>query len=367
MGRAASSAMFGPRGDEPAFEAWRGWPHGEKDLIDAAILAASAHNTQPWLFRHEEDGWSLFADPSRHIGAFDPFRRELHQSLGCALANLELAALASRCGVHVELPPGSLELDAVPPGPSAIVRLGSLHTLPAHVVELYRAIPLRHTNRGAYDGEPMRPETLHELVALAAEERHVSLTLLEGEAMAELARSIVSATRAIIDDTAMWEDNARWFRFHEEEVARHRDGLTLDANVAAPVPNFMAHLFPPSPRRAGRHWLHDTEHVELRTASVLGILSVREPYDRPTALLVGRLRQRIHLLLTARGCDGQPLNQPIELMDRDRELGRAPGAYEDLAGFVTPDWTPAFIFRAGVGVRPAAWSPRRPVPDVLTS
>lgn len=38
----------------------------------------------------------------------------------------------------------------------------------------------------------------------------------------------------------MSKDNARWFRFDWEAIERCRDGLTLDANVTAPLANFVA-------------------------------------------------------------------------------------------------------------------------------
>jgi hypothetical protein len=65
-----------------------------RSLINAAVLAANAHNTQPWRFMVADHTISIAADAERHIGSFDPFRREMHQSLGCAIENLMIAARA---------------------------------------------------------------------------------------------------------------------------------------------------------------------------------------------------------------------------------------------------------------------------------
>jgi hypothetical protein len=60
-------------------------------LVRAAVLAANAHNAQPWHFRIAADRIDVFADMSRNLGTMDPLRREMDISLGCALENLVLA------------------------------------------------------------------------------------------------------------------------------------------------------------------------------------------------------------------------------------------------------------------------------------
>src|SRR5579871_5358784 len=76
-----------------AYAPWRDWQAdgaGSRHLIHAAILAANAHDTQPWVFCAGDRRIDLYADEARNLGAMDPFRREMHISLGCALENLRL-------------------------------------------------------------------------------------------------------------------------------------------------------------------------------------------------------------------------------------------------------------------------------------
>src|SRR5437660_1179645 len=95
-GRAWAQGVFGNLYAGPAFEPWRDWRRGRHQgslaLVAAAILASNPHNSQPWLFRVGERHVELFADPSRHLGTIDPFRREMHLGLGCALENIAVAA-----------------------------------------------------------------------------------------------------------------------------------------------------------------------------------------------------------------------------------------------------------------------------------
>jgi hypothetical protein len=71
-------------------------------------------------------------------------------------------------------------------------------------------------------------------------------------------------------------------------------------------------------------------------------------------------------MATARGLAMQPVNQPVEMVDRERELGKAPRAAEALAA-LTGDaaWKPTFAFRLGFPTRPAAPSPRRALDAVM--
>ena len=61
---------------------------GAAGLVRAGILAASPHNTQPWRFRVSPTRVELYADPARSLGAFDPYLREMHIGLGCAVENM---------------------------------------------------------------------------------------------------------------------------------------------------------------------------------------------------------------------------------------------------------------------------------------
>ena len=350
----------------PAFEPWNIWSEHDswRSLINAAVLAANAHNTQPWRFMVADDTVSIAADAERHIGSFDPFRREMHQSLGCAIENLMIAARAHGLAPELTLFQGKLSLEKLPGGPAASV---SFQPGEQQDIKLNGAIPLRHTNRGAYDpGHGVPEAVLEEMRSAVPPEARSRLYLFAGKDMAPLAQLIIAATQAIVGDAEMSEDNARWFRFHQREVEDQREGLTLDTNVPSPVARFFARAFPPSTALADHIWLRDTERVHLATVPLLGIIAVADPYQRRDALSAGRIWQRLHLIPTAHGLDAQPLNQPCEMVDRERQLEKPPRTAEALARIVgDPAAQATFVFRAGYGQRPPAIAPRRPIGDVL--
>jgi hypothetical protein len=108
--RAFSNGVFSS-GHGPAYEPWKDWKTeteegaGPLSLVASAILAANAHNTQPWLFVVNPNKIDLFADTKRNIGTIDPYLREMYEGLGCALENLVLAAEAKGYSYNLKLMP----------------------------------------------------------------------------------------------------------------------------------------------------------------------------------------------------------------------------------------------------------------------
>src|SRR5918912_3713151 len=61
-------------------------------ILKYAVLAPSGHNTQPWIFRiNQNDTVELYADRTRALAVVDPDDRELVISCGAALFHLRLA------------------------------------------------------------------------------------------------------------------------------------------------------------------------------------------------------------------------------------------------------------------------------------
>jgi hypothetical protein len=359
-------------GTGPAYEPWTTWRsdagEGPLGLVRAGILAANPHNTQPWRFRVGPTRVELYADTGRNLGTFDPYLREMHIGLGCALENMARAAAVAGYQATVTAPAGAL---APPPAPARVEPVAALELSPARPRPdaLADAIPRRHTNRAAYDGtRPVPPEVVASMWAAFQDEIDARLFLFSApDERKRVGEAIVRATEAIIADHRMVEDSQRWFRHRWADVQRLRDGPTLDAAGLGPLMTAAAKLLPPpSPETNHRYWLDATRDVQVATSPLLGFIAVRDLYDRPQALRAGRLWQRLHLLATARGLAMQPINQPVELVDRERELGREPRAarvLEELTG--AAEWKPTFAFRMGFATREAGPSPRRPLEAVL--
>jgi Rhodopirellula transposase DDE domain len=89
-----------------------------------------------------------------------------------------------------------------------------------------------------------------------------------------------------------------------------------------------------------------TRDTQLATAPLLGVILVRDRLDMHLAMEAGRAWQRLHLGATAEGLAAQPLNQPVECIDRSAMVGKNDSfgpAIVKLAA--TPGWEPTFVFR----------------------
>jgi hypothetical protein len=163
----------------------------------------------------------------------------------------------------------------------------------------------------------------------------------------------------------MIADSDRWFRSGSAEIDAHRDGPTLDAAGLSFWPWAFARVFPVSAATSHAAWLAQTRDAQVGAVPCLGLIAARDRYDCPATVAAGRLWQRLHLSATSNGLAMQPINQPIEMIDRERSLGRR-GDYEALIDdLIGRDWQATFSFRVGYSARPAPASPRRRLADVV--
>jgi hypothetical protein len=353
----------------PAYAPWDEWRgrnlDGNRRPLRAAILAASPHDTQPWVFTVSPTAIDVYADRARHLGAFDPFRREMHLGVGCAIENLVRAARAF--GMIAEIQPADGRLELSPGAEPVIAARVALGTGPASTDPFYEAIPRRHTNRGPYREEAIPRERLRGLADLVAGPDLRVAIVADGGARRELAALVVGATERIIADSEMSMDSFRWIRTGRREVLARRDGVTLDTSGASRLMTIAGKILPDlDAARTDRFWLDATRDVHTATAPVFGLILVRDRLDMAQAIAAGRAWQHLHLAVTAHGLAAQPLNQPVEMIDRNQMLGRNDEFGPALARFAHEGgWEPTFVFRLGYAEREAPRSPRRRLEDVL--
>ena len=350
-------------GSGPAYQAWSAKLTGDGplSLVRAAILAANAHDTQPWAFRIAADRIDLFADRTRTLGSVDPLGRELEISLGCALENLLLAAPANGYEASLTLLP-----DAGDPDHVARVELSAAATARS---PLFEAIPRRHTDRSAYDrSKPVKRSMLDDLAGLT-DDPAVSLLWLDAEpAKARFAELTVQATEALIADPDQSRDDFAWYRQDWSEIQRRKDGITLDTAALAEPARLLVRLLPPSDRSTlQRGWVDATRDRHVATAAAFGLVAVGDGADPVQRIAAGRLFQRIHLAATLNGLAIQPLNQIFERLDREASAGLGSTFAPAMAELVPAGDQIVTAFRIGHPTTTPHLSPRRPAEEVLIS
>ena len=357
--------------DNAPFEPWAAYetlaPGDPMSLVGAAILAANPHNTQPWRFEVQAGRIDLFAVPERNLGSFDPYRREMWLGLGCAVENMVQAASAKGFAVSDAIAAPRSQAN----GPSDPTHAARLLLAPGEAApsSLSAAIAQRRTHRGDYlPGRPVDADVLDALAAMPAPP-DVRLVLFRAEEARgrAYAEGSVAATEWIAADATMSGDSHRWFRANPREVAEHRDGVSIPTSGLAPWLAAAGQILPqPDTSAADRYWLDSTRR-QVATATGFGMIAVRGLYDRRQQIEAGRLWQRLQLTMTDAGLASQPINQMIEVVDRERQLGRPAAMAERLRAFTGDGWHATFAFRFGHAEAQVPHSPRRSVTSVVTA
>jgi nitroreductase len=358
---AADQGVFST-GEGPAYEPWDDWrteSRGPLDLVRAAILAANPHNSQPWLFKVTTSQIDLYADRRRNLGAVDPFLREMHIGLGCALENLLLAAAANGYTTQATLLPDASDA-------TWVAHIDLAHGATASP-DLYSAIPQRHTNRYPYDtARPVSGATLDALSALNNDPQVRVFWFASADMRKQIGTLLVDAARALVADQTQDGDSNRWYRATWQDIQQHRDGITLDA---AGLPDWERALGkmlpPPSPSQQDSTFVSNTAQ-QAQTAAAFGLLTARNAQDRAQQLRAGRLLERMYLWATRKGLATQPLNAVVERAAREVVLGSSPHFGNALATLVgDPAWQTLLAFRVGYSTHEGLRSPRRSVDQVV--
>ena len=324
---------------DPARTSALGFPPPETvaELLRAATLAPSMHNTQPWRFRVSREAHTieLYADPSRMLRFSDPHGRAVHISCGAALFNLRVAAAAAGREPVARLLP-----DAARPQLLAVLRLAGPHPPSETDTDLHAAIAARHTNRRPFSNRPVPPGVLAELAAAASAEG-ATLHLPDHKEMARLLYVISDAEADLVADPGYRAELARWVGGD-----RDRDGIPSSAlGPRDPVGHTPVRDFTPDRHQSlGYDWFE--EHPRLAVLSTAA-------GTRKDWLHAGQALQRVLLTATVRGIAVAPLTQPLETADAWLVRDPREGAEQ-----------PQLILRLGYGL-PVPQTPRRPVTDVV--
>ncbi|CCH32893.1 nitroreductase family protein [Actinosynnema sp. NPDC047251] len=306
-------------------------PDELREVLAAATLAPSVHNTQPWRFRLADDRIELHADPARRLPATDPEDRELRLACGAALFNLRLALRARLIRPLVTLLPGS---DA--PGALAVVRRGGRQDLDEEARGLIGAVPARRSNRMPFRNVPVPAAHAHALVRAAERERTWLHVVADREERARLQRMVGDAHRVQAEDPAVRSELAAW------TGVRAGDGVPPASAGIRPAPQdeWALRDFDARERTPGKDYESDPLMVVLCSF-----------HDGPQAeLQAGQALQRVLLTATTFGLSASFLSQPVEVRSVRERLRRS------LGGSLEPQ----AVLRIGFG-SPVPPTPRREV------
>ncbi len=320
-------------------------------LLRYAILAPSGPNTQPWKFALGGSSISVYADLNRSLPHVDPSNRTLYMSVGCALANLSIAARHFGFSPHLKCYPEGRKEDSsgydllaevsLSQGSEGSGREGG----PA--LDLFSQITERHTIKDRFEDEPLPAQDLQQ-IAGCINSPGMYLTVYEKEEDRDRINDLVSRAHRIQLSRGEFRKNlSQWLRSNN---TAEPDGMPL---YTFGVPGAVSLGFPTAFK-----WFDLSRAVIYRDSgliygcSALAVLST-ERDDKQTWIKCGFELERLLLTATALNVRASFFSQPIGHPDLRGEL----------KSFIARGH-PQLIFSLGraKSMRP---SPRRPLEDVI--
>jgi len=308
---------------------------------DAARLAPSIHNTQPWRFRITAAGLDLVLDHRRTLCVIDPEGREAVISCGAALLNARAALARDGFPTRVRRLPHGQSNPVL-----AHLEIGDGDEPESDLARLEPAIRFRSTNRRAFDDRRPPMETIARWCAAAAKEDSILVEVQQPH------RRVVAALSRRADALETADPAYRAELLAWTGTRRGRDDGVPDCAI------------PPSDSRApGGLALRDFDAhgtgslaADVAADSDPTLLVLGSTVDDPLAWLrVGEALERLLLDMAAYGWSASPLSQALEMPPiRDalvRELGLT--------------FHPQLLIRVGRALAQPAVTPRRPLNEAL--
>lgn len=275
-----------------------------EELLDAARVAPSAQNTQPWRFRVGPGRIDVFAEESRRLHVADEDGREMLLSIGCAIESIAIAAERSGMLASVDLFPRPGREDLV-----ATLRFRRrMPGDPFRDPALFDALPLRHTNRGMYTGASLPAESMTRLRESVVEEGVGVFVTEDPSTLENVACLVADADRELHANPAFRRERARTIGAGAFGMSRLQRGLM---RLALPHIDLGGHI---AERNAER----------MRTAGAAAVI-VSLTDDRASRVRAGQVVLRFWLLAAHLGLAVQPMSSPLQVPRLRRGLGRSIG------------------------------------------
>lgn len=304
-------------------------PHVER-ILDAARIAPSHDNMQPWRFIADGETVSFLVDHERDRSAANADGRTARIAVGAAL---ECALLrAGRMG-------SAVRFEAPRPGALVTIHL----SLPKRTPEPDKALVGRSTNRRLYDARPIDDATFQWL--------QQATPALEGARTAWFGRERVRTLGPILEqgDEVFWEQARtregmlRALRFDVRDREEVAQGLSLGSLELTPAERLVLDAIRHTPQdRLAAMGAFKKMGARARrlVESASGVCIVTTPGADPASdVVVGRCMQRAWLALTRRGLVAQPMTSLLQLetvlaIDERRTDGTHPDGHDRAAAAV---------------------------------
>ena len=318
-----------------------------QDLLHEAACVAcrapSIANSQPWLWRINNDVLELRCDPSRQLPVADPYGQLMVISCGVVVHHATVVLAMLRAGVAVER-----VNDAADPVLLARLRLTGPHAVTAEDMRMHHGLRTRRTDRRPFRGTGPLPASVIELLRDVAAPFGVATHVFDPQQVDFLANAAREAAHIHAKNQSYRNEMATWTTYRNTGT---RDGVPPTVAVpqvprTVPVPNFAPDSQP----------LLEVGPGDDRYTTYLAFAT--ETDTKTDWLRTGEAVSAVLLTATTLGIASSVLSEVVEV----------PGARALLHALVAPAGFPQLTLRLGLnasGPEPPP-TPRRPCSEVIT-
>ena len=312
------------------------------EMIEAATKAPSGHNTQPWLFRLNEDSIDVIPNMEYRLPIVDRSNRELFMSIGAAIENLCIKASQKGYSASVTI--------------DELTKISTINLIKTELQKdtLVDQIVKRQTNRKIYNSKVISSDvvnTLNNIHTNADVNRYI---VPKEDPFFEIMKRYVSLGNELqLNDEKFRDELLRYIRLNKQEVKDNPTGLSYKVMGAPSLPIWISKpiiksfLKPHKQNKSDMKKIDSSSHLVLFTTKNN---TLNEWID------LGRDLQRFLLTTTSLGIANAYMNQPLEINELAAQIRRK---YPEIR-----DEYPTLLLRIGYA-KSAPFSPRKDINDVI--
>ncbi|MEJ7766703.1 MAG: Rv1355c family protein [Chitinophagaceae bacterium] len=349
-----------------------------QQLVEAACLAPSGGNAQPWKFLYKNNSLYIFHDAHYSHSLLDHKNLGSYVAFGAMLENIEIKAASIGLAAIPVIFPVDSEKRLI-----AVVNFDNKITETTYDY-LAPVIGTRMTNRNTSVRTSLKADDAGALRLIASTVAEASLSFYDSvECLNEFAEILTNTERLrFLHPRGHYDTFVKELRFTKEEVTATSDGL--DVNTLNVKPSDIAALgIAKDPAAISfLHQMHKGSGFKkitrenILTASAIGVVSMNG-HDALHFLQGGRAVERVWLEANYRAIALQPISQIVFMtelaMEKDNkefncyeqeEMASIRQRFKIITGLADNRY-PVFVFRLCYAQVPAVRSLRRPLTDVF--
>lgn len=312
-------------------------------MIECAIKAPSGHNTQPWLFKINENSINIYPNWQEVLPIVDPNNRELFISIGAALENLGIKANA----LGYEM---ISSFDSITKVITANLNKNN-NRIDSPLLDV---IDIRQTNRKKYTGRPIDKESLVTLQNVNLEDGISIFLISKNNPDFEILTTYIEEGNNLqMSNKLFKKELIKYIKFNNIDIKNNPVGLTYKVVEAPALPRLVGKSimkFFLTPRKQNK-----SDLGKIASSSHLVLFTTRNNSENEWINL-GRSLQRFILTVTDLKIAHAYMNQPCEVHSISTEVQN---------GFPIIKGTyPTLLLRLGYAAL-ANYSPRKKLKDVL--